>query len=85
MKVILLSRWSNLGLPITIRKDTMVDFIKLLNSGNDSAFHAIMNDVDYFHQGLDPNFISKYTARRISTFFPAGNSNYFNRLIYANR
>lgn len=85
MKVILLSRWSHLGLSVTIRKDAKADFIKLLNSEDDSAFFALMNDVDYFRQGFDPNFISKYTAKRISTFFPAGDSNYFNRLIYANR
>lgn len=85
MKVILLSRWFNLGLSVTIRKDAKADFFKLLNSEDDSAFFALMNDVDYFRQGLDPNYISKYTAKRISTFFSAGDSNYFNRLIYANR
>ena len=84
MKVILLSRWFNLGLSVTIRKDMKADFIKLLNSEDNSAFNSIMDDVDYFRQGYEPIYISKYTAKRIASFFGT-DTNYFNQLVYANR
>lgn len=84
MKVILLSRWFNLGLSVTIRKDAKADFIKLLNSEDNSAFNSIMDDVDYFRQGYEPIYITKYTAKRIASFFGT-DTNYFNQLVYANR
>lgn len=85
MKVILLSRWFNLGLSVTIRKDAKSDFIKLLNSEDNSAFNSIMADVDYFRQGYEPIYITKYTAKRIASFFGTDDTNYFNQLVYANR
>lgn len=84
MKVILLSRWFNLALSVSIRKDMKADFLKLLSSEDNSAFNSIMDDVDYFRQGCEPIYITKYTAKRIASFFGT-DTNYFNQLVYANR
>lgn len=84
MKVILLSRWFNLALSVSIRKDMKADFLKLLSSEDNSAFNSIMDDVDYFRQGYEPIYITKYTAKRIASFFGT-DTNYFNQLVYANR
>lgn len=84
MKVILLSRWFNFALSVSIRKDMKADFLKLLSSEDNSAFNSIMDDVDYFRQGYEPIYITKYTAKRIASFFGT-DTNYFNQLVYANR
>lgn len=84
MKVILLSLWFNLALSVMIRKDMKANFVKLLNSEDNSAFNFIMDDIDYFLQGYEPIYITKYTAKRLASFFGI-DINYFNQLVYANR
>ena len=84
MKVTLFSRWYNLSLQVAIRQDMKAEFIELLKSRTNSALNSILDDVDYYLQGYEPIYISKYTAKRIASFFGTG-INYFNRLEYANR
>lgn len=86
MKVTLFSRWFNLSLMVSIRQDMKGDFIELLKSQprSNTALNVILADVDYFRQGFDPIYISKYTAKRIASFFGT-DINYFDRLEYAHR
>lgn len=90
MKVILLSRWLNLSLKIAIRKGSESEFAELLDydvrhDGN-RAISAINTDLDYFYLGgSDPTFITRYTAKRIASFFDSDDTNYFSDVIYAHR
>jgi hypothetical protein len=84
MKVTLFSCWSNLSLSVSIRQDMKAAFIELLKLSSNSALNAILADVDYFCEGYEPIYITKYTAKRIATFFGT-DTNYFNRLEYAHR
>lgn len=89
MKFILLSRWFNLSLKISIRKDSAREFFKIYQNdilfNTDSAFDALMDDLERFRHGFEPYFISVYTAKRICSFFGRDDTNYFNRLDYVHR
>lgn len=50
------------------------------------AISAINTDLDYFYLGgSDPTFITRYTAKRIATFFGSDDTNYFSDVVYAHR
>lgn len=85
MKVILLSRWFPIGLSVPIRKDMASEFFQLLKCKPETAFASILKDVDYFRQGLEPVYISKYAAKRIASYSASEGPNCFIHLVYANR
>ena len=89
MKVILLSRWFNLKLKISIRKGSERRFSELLDYDlrNDDcrALRALMSDMGYYFEGYDPVFISRYTAKRIVDFYSSDDTNYFISVAYENR
>lgn len=85
MKVILLSRWFNIGLSVSIRKDMVADFSELLKCEPKVAFESLLKDADYFRQGLEPVYISKYAAKRIASFFASDDPNCFIHLVYEKR
>lgn len=86
MKVTLFSRRFNLSLKVAIRKGSETDFLEVLGSPRENAaLSRILDDVTYFRMGFEPLYISKYTAKRIDSFFGDDVTNYFNRLEYANR
>lgn len=85
MKVILLSRWFPIGLSVSIRKDMVADFSKLFKCKPETAFTSILKDVDYFRQGLEPVYISKYAAKRIASFSASDDPNCFIHLVYEKR
>lgn len=85
MKVILLSRWFPIGLSVSIRKDMVSDFYKLLKCNPETAFTSLLKDADYFRQGLDPVYISKYSAKRIASFLASDGPNCFIHLVYEKR
>lgn len=89
MKVILLSRWFDLSLKVAIRKGSESKFAELLefDSLHDDirAISAINSDLDFYSHGYDPIFITRYTAKRIATFFGCDDSNYFSDVVYAHR
>lgn len=89
MKVILLSRWFDLSLKVAIRKGSESKFAQLLDidawcDGN-RAISAINSDLEFYFQGYDPTFITRYTAKRIATFFGSDDTNYFSDVVYAHR
>lgn len=86
MKVTLFSRWFNLSLKVAIRKGSETVFLEILGSPRENAaLSRILDDVAYYRLGYEPFYISKYTAKRIASFFGADDINCFNRLEYANR
>ena len=75
MKYTLFDPFTGLSLKVTIRKDKCELFRFVLdndckNCGH-SALDCIRTDIEAFIAGFEPDFISKYTAKRIISFFAA--------------
>lgn len=90
MKYTLFDPLTGLSLKVSIRKDKHELFSFVLdndckNCGH-SALDCIRTDIEAFLAGFDPDFISKYTAKRIITFFCAStHSNFMKPFDHANR
>lgn len=87
MKYTLFDPYFGLSLKVSIRKDKRDLFRFILdndckNCGN-TALDCIRTDVRAFLAGFEPDFISKYTAKRIIAFF--GASTHSNLVDYAHR
>lgn len=89
MKVILLSRWFDLSLKVAIRKGRESKFAELLDYDAQyddiRAISAIDSDLEFYFEGSEPTFITRYTAKRIASFFGSGDTNYFSDVICAHR
>lgn len=87
MKYTLFEPFTGLSLKVSIRKDKHELFRFLLDSDSKNHGHLaldyIRTDVLSFISGFDPDFISKYTAKRIIAFF--GASTHSNLVDYAHR
>lgn len=87
MKYTLFEPFTGLSLKVSIRKDKHELFRFLLDSDLKNHGHLaldyIRTDVLSFISGFDPDFISKYMAKRIIAFF--GASTHSNFVDYAHR
>lgn len=87
MKYVLFDPQTGLSLKISIRKDKHETFRFILDhdceSNGRTALDCIRTDVNAFASGFEPDFITKYTAKRIITFF--GASTHSNFVDYAHR
>ena len=90
MKYTLFDPYFGLSLKVSIRKDKHELFRFILDSdrktNGHTALDCIRTDVHAFISGFEPDFISKYTAKRIITFFAASSqSDFIKPFDYANR
>lgn len=74
MKYTLFDPYFGLSLKVSIRKEMVSDFRELLRSDckycSSIARDNILLDVSNFlRHGIEPTFITRYTAKRIITFF----------------
>lgn len=72
MKYLLFDPQTGLSLKISIRKDKYEMFRLILDhdrkTNGRTALDCIRTDVNAFVSGFEPDFVSKYTAKRILAF-----------------